>query len=343
MNLVDELTRLCETPGVTGFERPAAECAAELLRPFCDSVEIDAAGTVTGMRHCGKKGAKTVLLDAHIDQIGFLVTEVLDGGFLRFTTVGGVDPRMLLGCEVELLCSPPRFGVISCTPPHLLKAGEQNKSVPVDEMLIDTGLLNAREAVPVGTPAVFAERMIQLEPGSITGKCLDDRAGVLAIVHAMEQLHDSPLAVDLAVQFSVQEEVTSLGAMTGAFRVRPDYAIAIDVSHAKTPDAPGDSTFNYGGGVMIGMGPNFHTPLTKALIRTAKAEGMDYQLEVMEGNTGTNAWEMQIAACGTAMALLSIPLRYMHTPIESIQLSDLESVSGLLYHFLRNFDGEVRL
>ena len=94
---------------------------------------------------------------------------------------------------------------------------------------------------------------------------------------------------------------------------------------------------------MIGMGPNFNTPLTRALIKTAKAEDLDYQLEVMEGNTGTNAWEMQIAAAGTAMALLSIPLRYMHTPIESILLSDLESVSSLLYHFVRRFDGEVCL
>lgn len=342
MKCAEDLIRLCEAPGVTGFERPAAETAAELLRPLCDEVEIDAAGTVHGVRRCGRPGAKTVLLDAHIDQIGFLVTEALDGGFLRFAPIGGVDPRMLLGCEMEILTEPPLFGIVSSTPPHLLKPGEENKSIPVQEMLLDTGLQDARAAVPVGTPAVFAERMVQLTPDSITGKCLDDRAGVYAILQALERLQGAGLAVDLAVQFSVQEEVTSLGAMTGAFRVRPDYAIAVDVSHAKTPDAPADDTFAYGGGVMIGMGPNFNTPLTKALIRTARAEAMDYQLEVMAGNTGTNAWEMQIAACGTAMALLSIPLRYMHTPIESIKLADLDSVSGLLYHFLRNFDGEVR-
>src|SRR5699024_8893530 len=101
--------------------------------------------------------------------------------------------------------------------------------------------------------------------------------------------------------------------------------------------------FEYGGGVMIGMGPNMNRALTRTLIRTAKAEGMDYQLEVMEGNTGTNAWEMQIIARGTAQAILSIPLRYMHTPIVTVKLSDIESVGDLLYHFLRQFDGEVRL
>lgn len=342
MNCVDDLIRLCEAPGVTGFEQPAAEVAAELLRPLCDSVEIGSNSSVLGVRRCGKENAKTVLLDAHIDQIGFLVTEVLDGGFLRFAPIGGVDPRMLLGCELELLTEPPLPGVIACTPPHLLKAGEQDKSIPIHEMLLDTGLTDARGAVPIGTPAVFAERMVQLSPKSITGKCLDDRAGVFAILQALERLKNVPLDVDLAVQFSTQEEVTSLGAMTGAFRLRPDYAIAVDVSHAKTPDAPADATFTYGGGVMIGMGPNFNTPLTQSLIKTARAEQIDFQLEVMEGNTGTNAWEMQIAACGTAMALLSIPLRYMHTPIESIQLSDLDAVSGLLYHFLRNLKGEVQ-
>lgn len=340
---VEDLLRLCEAPGITGFERSAAETAAELLRPLCDNVEIDPFGSVLGLRRCGRPGAKTVLLDAHIDQIGFLVTEVLEGGFLRFAPVGGVDPRMLLGCEVEILTPEPLFGVISCTPPHLLKPGEEKKSIPVHKMLIDTGLTDARGTIPVGTPVVFAEKPVQLTPDSVTGKCLDDRAGVFAILQAVRRLQAVPLAVDLAVQFSVQEEVTSLGAMTGAFRVLPDFAIAVDVSHAKTPDAPADSTFAYGGGVMIGMGPNFNTPLTKSLIKTAKAEEIDYQLEVMEGNTGTNAWEMQIAATGTAMGLLSIPLRYMHTPIESILLSDLASVSGLLYHFLRNFEGEVRL
>ncbi len=343
MKHVEDLIRLCEAPGITGFEQAAAETAASLLRPWCDSVEIDPLGSVRGIRRCGRPDAKTLLLDAHIDQIGFLVTEVLDGGFLRFTPVGGVDPRMLLGCEVEILTPEPVFGVIACTPPHLLKAGEERKSIPIHKMLIDTGLTDARSSIPIGTPVVFAQKPVQLTPDSITGKCLDDRAGVFAIIQALEQLHNLPLSVDLAVQFSVQEEVTALGAMTGAFRIKPDFAIAVDVSHAKTPDAPAEDTFLYGGGVMIGMGPNFNAPLTCALIKTAKAEDLDYQLEVMEGNTGTNAWEMQIAAAGTAMALLSIPLRYMHTPIESILLSDLESVSSLLYHFVRRFDGEVCL
>lgn len=343
LDIVKTLTQLCEAAAVSGFEKHGATIAAELLTPYCDSVEIDAFGNVIGMRRCGKTPAKTVLLDAHLDQIGFLVTEVLDGGFLRFTQAGGVDPRMLLGCEVTVLADEALYGVISCMPPHLLKPGEQDKAVPMEEMLIDTGLIDAKSRIKLGTPIVFAEKVCQLAPDSITGKCLDDRAGIVAIAQAMEKLKDAALSVDTAVLISVQEETTSLGAGIGTWRIRPDYAIAVDVGHAKTPDAPSDKTYEYGGGVMIGMGPNMHTGFTKALIKTARAEQIDHQLEIMEGHSGTNAWAMQVAAYGTAQAILSMPLRYMHTPIESVKLSDINAVSNLLACFLKDFDGEVRI
>ena len=341
MNLVQTLSDLCQVPAVTGFERAGAEAVVSLLAPLVDEVRIDKVGSVIGLRRCGRENARTVLLDAHLDQIGFVVTEVLDGGFLRFAPVGGIDPRMLLGGEVDILTDEPLYGVISCTPPHLLKPGEEDKAVPIHEMLIDTGLLDAKSRIKVGTPIVFRQKMLQLSGDSITGKCLDDRAGVVSILYALEKLKAVDLAVDLAVLISVQEETSSLGAIAGGYVLRPDYAIAVDVTHAKSPDAPDE--FEYGGGVAIGLGPNLNTALSKALIRTAKAEGMDYQLEVMEGFTGTNAWDLQIAGTGAATALLSIPLRYMHTPIETIKLSDLESVGDLIYHFLRTFDGEVRL
>ena len=341
MNLVQTLSDLCQVPAVTGFERAGAEAVVSLLAPLVDEVRIDKVGSVIGLRRCGRENARTVLLDAHLDQIGFVVTEVLDGGFLRFAPVGGIDPRMLLGGEVDILTDEPLYGVISCTPPHLLKPGEEDKAVPIHEMLIDTGLLDAKSRVKVGTPIVFRQKMLQLSGDSITGKCLDDRAGVVSILYALEKLKAVDLAVDLAVLISVQEETSSLGAIAGGYVLRPDYAIAVDVTHAKSPDAPDE--FEYGGGVAIGLGPNLNTALSKALIRTAKAEGMDYQLEVMEGFTGTNAWDLQIAGTGAATALLSIPLRYMHTPIETIKLSDLESVGDLIYHFLSTFDGEVRL
>lgn len=335
------LTQLCSADGVTGFEGNAAQAAKELLAPYCDRVSLDRCGSVLGWKRCGKPNTKTVLLDAHIDQIGFMVTDVLEGGFLRFTQVGGIDPRMLLGAEVTILTEQPRYGVIACTPPHLLAAGEQDKAVPMHEMLIDTGLLDAKPVIPIGTPVVFAQPPYALAEGQLTGKCLDDRAGFAAIVQAMRQLQDADLDVDIVVCGSVHEETDSLGALTAAFRVQPDYGIAVDVSHAKTPDSGSDDAFEFGGGVLIGMGPNLHRGLTNQMIKTARAEEIPYQLEVMEGNTGTNAWEMQVVRSGIAMGLLSIPLKYMHTPIETIQLSDVEAVSDLLAAFLRTFHGEV--
>ena len=343
LEIKEELKLLCETEGISGFENKACQKAEQLFQPYCDKTERDTFGNVFAYRFSDQPQAKTILLDAHIDQIGFLVTGILSDGFLRFTQVGGVDPRMLLGCEVNILADQPYYGIISCMPPHLLAAGEQDKAVPMHEMVIDTGLLDAEGKIKIGTPIVYGTEMCSLSADSITGKCLDDRAGVIALLEVFKKLQNVKLPYHLVAMISSQEEVTSLGASIGTYRLRPEYAIAVDVGHAKTPDTPAGKAFTFGGGPMIGMGPNLNTPLTKALIRTAKTEDIPYQLEVMEGATGTNAWDMQVIACGTAMGLVSIPLKYMHTQIETIRISDLQAVADLIYHFLRNFDGEVRL
>ena len=343
LQLEQTLRTLTALPAVSGHEAQAAEAVAELFRPYCDTVEVDKNGNMLGFRSCGRKNAKTVLLDAHLDQIGFLVTEVLDGGFVRFAPVGGVDPRMLLGGEVTLLADEPLYGVVSCMPPHLLKAGEQDKAVPVSEMAIDTGLLDARSRIRVGTPIVFGQTPISLAGDQLCSKCLDDRAGIASILLAMKQLKKGKkLRCNIAVLISAQEEVTGLGAQTGAFAVQPEYAIAVDVTHGRTPDGPSDGVFDLGSGAAIGMGPNLHRGLTKALIRTAKANDIDYSLEIMEGDTGTNAWTMQIVGRGIACALLSIPQKYMHTPVEVVSLADVEAVADLMAAFLREFDVEVK-
>ena len=163
--------------------------------------------------------------------------------------------------------------------------------------------------------------------------------GMGAILLAMEQLHAAKdkLKCNVAVLISTQEEVTELGAQTGAFTVQPEYAIAVDVTHGRTPDG----VFDLGSGVAVGMGPNLHRGFTKVLIKTAKANDIDYTLEIMEGNTGTNAWTMQIVGRGIAMGLLSIPEKYMHTPVEVVELSDVQAVADLMAEFLREFDEEV--
>ena len=235
---IEQLTAI---PMVCGFERAQSERVRELFAPLCDEIKVDRFGNVIGRIRSGKPDAKTVLLDAHLDQIGFVVTETLDHGFLRFQSVGGVDPRMLLGAEVTIGAPEGElYGIVACKPPHLLAANESDKAVPIHKMVIDTGLLDARSKIPVGTPIWFPAdkaHMPKLSKDSITGPSLDDRAGAAAIAYALQKLRKVDLAVDVAVLLSVQEEVTSLGATLGTFHIRPDYAIAVDVSHAKTPDA----------------------------------------------------------------------------------------------------------
>jgi len=320
----------------------AARSVAELFEPYCNSVEVDAHGNVLARSDSGKN--KTILLDAHLDQIGFIITEVLDDGFLRFAPVGGVDPRMLLGNELKIFVGgqEPVYGVISCMPPHLLKPNDRDNTVPIEKMLIDTGLIDAKERIPIGSYAAFAQPPVKLLGDRLSSKCLDDRAGVAALLMAMERLStEKKLNCNIAALISTQEEATGLGAQSGTFKIQPDYAIAVDVTHGKTPDGPSEGVFELGSGAAIGMGPNFHRPLTRALIKTAKANDIKYSLEVMEGNTGTNAWTIQIVACGVATALISIPVRYMHTPVETVSLSDIEAAANLIYHFIRGFNGEV--
>ena len=305
MQLEQTLRTLCALPAVSGFEMQAAKAVAELFRPYCDTVDADKNGNVIGSLSCGKEGAKTVLLDAHLDQIGFLVTEVLDGGFLRFAPVGGVDPRMLLGGEVTILADEPLYGVVSCMPPHLLKAGEQNKASPSTRCDRHRSA-RCQSRIRVGTPIVFAQQPIKLAGGQLCSKCLDDRAGVAAILLAMEKLHAAKdkLKCNVAVLISTQEEVTELGAQTGAFTVQPEYAIAVDVTHGRTPDGPSDGVFDLGSGVAVGMGPNLHRGFTKRSSRPPRRTTSTIRLKLwratparMRGRCRSSAAVSQWVCC----------------------------------------------
>ncbi len=334
LDMRDTLKRLCLAPGVSGFESTAAGTAVELLERFCPEIGIDALGNICGIRRCGREGAKRLLLDAHIDEIGLIVSGHEKGGFLRFLPVGGVDLRVLPASEVTVLAAEPLFGVIGCMPPHVQTREEAEKPVSEGELFIDTGLSleNARKKVPVGTPVCLNSRFVEMN-GTVFCKALDDRAGVAAILRTMEIIADEEISVDIIVQISVQEELGTRGAKTGAYSARPDMAVAIDVGHAETPDASKD-VFELGGGVMIGVGPSLCRDMTDRLRELASEKGIKHQLEVMGGDNGTNAWPIQVSRAGVKTALLSLPLRYMHTPCEAVSLDDIESAAVLLAGFI---------
>ena len=331
------LERLCTCTAPSGFEAPAAAVAAELLRPLVDEVSIDRMGNVLGVRRSKTPGAPKLLLDAHLDEIGLIVTGVEDG-FLRFRSIGGVDPRMLPGRELVVLTDPPLRGLVACP-----AGGDEDKSVPLSELYVDVGLSQeeAERAVPVGTPMVYRAGCFPLGEEQMCGKSMDDRACFVTLLRAAELLRDKELDVELHIMGSTREEVSGAGAVVGTWAVAPDFCVAVDVTHGKTPDGPADKTFELGGGPAIGVGPNMTRWMTERMIAKAKEHGIPYQLEIMSGHTGTNGWEMQISREGVATSVLSLPLKYMHTPVETLSLADMEGVAQLLAAFVENLGKEA--
>lgn len=198
----------------------------------------------------------------------------------------------------------------------------------------------AQKAVPIGTAAVFASGVQRLGNGSLCGKSMDDRACVAIIIKLMEALEGKELDYDVCCLISTQEELGMRGAKVGSFEINADYAIALDVTHGSTPDAPKHKTLEMGKGAAIGVGPNFNRVLTQAIIATAKSKNLAYQLEAVPGNSGTDAWAIQVSRSGIATALVSLPLKYMHSPIETLLISDAENIIELLTQFAENA-GEV--
>lgn len=331
------LERLCTCTAPSGFEGPAAAVAAELLRPLVDEVSIDRMGNVLGVRRSRTPNAPKLLLDAHLDEIGLIVTGVEDG-FLRFRSIGGVDPRMLPGRELVVLTDPPLRGLVACP-----AGGDEDKSVPLNELYVDVGLSQeeAERAVPVGTPMVYRAGCFPLGEDQMCGKSMDDRACFVTLLRAAELLRDKELDVELHILGSTREEVSGAGAVVGTWAVAPDFCVAVDVTHGKTPDGPADKTFELGGGPAIGVGPNMTRWMTERMIAKAKEHGIPYQMEIMSGHTGTNGWEMQISREGVATSVLSLPLKYMHTPVETLSLADMEGVAQLLAAFTENLGKEA--
>jgi len=341
MDILDTLQQLCAVGGPSGFERPVAGVASELMRPLVDEVRVDRLGNVIGVKRCGLPNAKRLVLDAHLDEIGLIVTGI-EEGFLRFTPIGGVDPRILPGRELTVLTDVPMLGVVISTPPHILKPEDREKSIPIDDLYIDVGLSQeqAEAVIPLGTPIVYRESCFALGKNQVCGKAMDDRACFVSLLRAVELLQDTQLDLDLYILGSTFEEIGGAGAKTGVFAIDPDWCVAVDVTHAKTPDSSKEKTLKMGGGSAIGVGPNMTRWMSDRMKSKAKEQQIPYQVEVMGGHTGTNAWPIQICREGIATALVSLPLKYMHTPVETFALSDLEDTARLLAAFITDLGKE---
>ena len=343
MNVFDILKELCEIPGPAGFEELVAARAKTLLEPYMDETWIDVLGNVIGVRRCGKENARKLLLDAHIDEIGFIVTGT-EEGFLRFSQLGGFDARVIPAACVMICTDPPLYGVISVLPPHILKKEDTEKNFKIEDLYIDIGFSQEETTrlVTPGTHGVFASGTDIFRDDLICGKAIDDRAGFVSILRALELLKDIKLDVDLYVMASVQEEVGVRGATTGAYTIAPDYCIIVDVDHAKTPDAkPTQANTVLGDGVIITKGPNMNPALTGKMIELAKEKEIKHQIGVIPGGgSGTNARAIQISGEGVATALLGLPMKYMHSANEVTSLDDIESIAILMSETAKAMKGE---
>ena len=327
-NIREDLYRLCNAAGVAGMKE-ITQVAVELLKPLVDEVYTDAMGNVLGLRRCSEEGAPTVMLEAHLDEIGFLVTHIDDKGFVYVAAAGGIDGRVLTAQEVLIYGDEVYQGVFCSTPPHL--SGKDGELPELSKRGIDVGL-SAEEAkahIPLGSRVIFAPAWRELNENIVSSKALDDRAGMAAILHCLRKVEEN-CPVNVAIAFCVQEELGCRGSDPATRQLNPDYAIVTDVSFATTPDADPNHCGKLSKGVMIGISPILDGDMSDALIAGAKANEIPYQYEVMGGRTGTDADHISGCLYGVPTALLSIPQRYMHTPVEVIDLRDIAAVGNLM-------------
>ncbi len=330
---------LADQNGTSGDETEAAKFAAEKLSEFMDA-KIDVLGNVTGTFGNGKTH---ILLDAHIDQIGLVVRGINDKGFLLIDKVGGPDERVLTGAEVVVHGKKQLFGVICSTPPHLLTDEDKKSAVSVKKLAVDIGFSKqeAEKLVEIGDRITLRHNQCQLLNDNISSGAFDDRAAVAAILRALEIVKGKIDNLKISVQFSVQEETGGSGARTGSFSTMPDYAIAVDVGFGEDPYTDKTMTIDLGKGASIGISPTLDNKFTKELISICKENGIPYQHDVMGGRTGTNADSINNTGRGVRTALLSIPLRYMHTGCEVINVNDVENTAGLIAAYLLKKEAEA--
>ena len=340
MDMKQALFALSACAGPSGAEQGVYETAKAILKPYVRSVTWDVSGNLLGIRTAAKRTSECILLDAHLDEVGMLVTDH-DKGYLKFAAIG-IDTRILPGLEVRVCTEPPILGVVSCLPPHVLSREEREKPFPMDQLYVDCGL-TAEEAplrVPVGTRIVYNTEPFEMGKGILCGKSLDDRACFVILCRVMELLQDEDLPLDVCVLGSVQEEYTGLGASTGAYNMMPTQAIVVDVSFAETPDTSKDETKPLGSGPMIGVGPVMNRTISKKLIALAKEKKIPFTKEIISDWTGTNADDIQMSREGVPVCCVSLPLRYMHTPIEAVDLADMENCAQLIAAYILSIGEE---
>lgn len=344
LDLKTHLTQLCQAHGPSGYEDAVREVLMAEWAELTDELTVDALGSLVGIKRGTAEGEprRSVMLAAHIDEIGMMVREV-DGPFLRLHTIAGVDGRVMLAQPVLVHGKQPLPGVVAAAPPHLLSAEERRKYPRVDDLIVDVGLSaeEVADLVRPGDPVTLDVPVLELMGTRLAGKAMDDRACVAAVTVCLEELQKRSHHWDVLAVATVQEEVGLRGAQVAAHRLAPDIAIALDVTFAKQPGvSENEAPFSLGGGPPISLGPNFHPKLFERLRDTAKALEMTVNIDPLPGRSGTDAWAIQVARSGVPTALVNIPLRNMHSPVEMVDLNDIKRAGRLLAEFITGLEAD---
>ena len=350
MESIDLLRQLSDAFGVSGFEDEVREQVTQLVSPYVDEVRTDTLGNLFATRK--GKGDFTLMLDAHMDEVGFMLKWIEESGYLRFAPLGGWDPRIIPGHRVEILTrsGEKRYGVIGSAPPHILTDEERKKPIPIEKMFIDVGATSQQDALDmgfhIGDPLTIHYPFIELHDGYVTGKAFDDRAGCAVMIETARRLAEKKLDINIVFSFVVGEEVGLRGARTSAYQIDPDLAIALEGTiGADMPSVPQSSQ-----PVRLGRGPAITVAdrsiivsrkLIEAIESVAEEGAIPYQYKLPTYG-GTDAGAIHTTRAGILAGVVSVPCRFIHSPTSTLRLNDFENTVRLMTKFIGRLPELVR-
>jgi putative aminopeptidase FrvX len=349
MEVLALLEELSNAFGVAGFEDEVRERIQTRITPFVDEVRTDALGNLLASRK--GNGELTLLLDAHMDEVGFIIKWIDEKGYLRFTPLGGWDYRILPSHRVEIQTrtGEKRYGIIGSVPPHILKEEERKQPIAIENLFIDVGASSRQEAAKmglrIGDPLTIHSPFAKLCSDYVVGKAFDDRAGCTVLIEVARQLAETKLDIDIVFAFVIGEEIGLRGARTAAYQIDPDFALALEGTiGADMPGVPEESQ-----PVRIGRGPAITVAdrsiivsrrMIQALERAAAEEDIAYQYKLPTYG-GTDAGAIHLSRAGVLSGVVSVPCRFIHSPNSTLCVGDLEDTIRLVTKFVQTLPGPL--
>ena len=322
---------LCREMTISGYEYRAEERIRELCGDIFDEIKCDSFGNFVLIKKSGLENAPKLLIDGHFDTVGMMVNDIKKGGFLSVVNIGGLDTRVLPATEVTVYGKKEIYGLVTSTPPHLSRAGAD--SVPkLEELYIDTGYSKEEleKIVKIGDPVGYRFVFTEMNDGYVTTSGLDDKACVCGIIEAVRDIDRDRLKYDVYVTISAQEETGKNGSARAAFGIEPDIAIITDVNFASGDGTPEYECIKCKGGASVDISSLTDKRLTRGIIKMLSEKGIKHQIICEPGRTHTNNEGMLVSGRGVRTAVLSVPLKNMHTPCETVNLEDIKSLKEIL-------------